>query len=93
MSEIVNEFQIEQSERPTIMSGKVVTFATGFRKGEGIFGDHDEPTGPFEVSVSRDAVMVHRADCHSAEQVDALIKALKLAKEQLPRLRNRNNGY
>lgn len=84
---------IEKSERPTIMSGKVVTFATGFTKERGILGDSDKPTGPFEVSASRDAVMVHRADCTNTEQVDLLIEALRLAKAEFPRLRAANNGY
>jgi len=84
---------IQQSERATIMSGKVVTFAQGFSKEEGVFGPRDEANGPFEVSVSRDAVMVHRADCRTAEDVDCLIEALTKAKEQFPRLRSHRNGY
>jgi hypothetical protein len=75
------------------MSGKVVTFAMGFKKEPGIFGERDEPTGPFEVSVSRDAVMVHHATCADANQVDLLIEALRQAKAQFPRLRDRRNGY
>lgn len=84
---------IEQSERPTIMSGKVVTFATSFRQEDGLIGMSDVAQGPFEVSVSRDAVIVHHADCRTPESVDALIEALRLAKEQFPRLRSPRNGY
>jgi hypothetical protein len=90
---IIEGSSIEKSERPTIMSGKVVTFAAGFKKEAGLLGDIDTPTGPFEVSVSRDAVMVHRAECSTPEETDLLIEALRLAKAEFPRLRGHRNGY
>ncbi len=88
-----DETQIAKSERPTIMSGKVITFATGFRQEKGLLGPRDEPEGPFEISVSRDALMVHRAECQTPEQVDSLVEAIRLACAEFPRLRSRNNGY
>ena len=87
------EIRIAKSERPTIMSGKVITFATGFRQEKGMLGPRDEPEGPFEVSVSRDAVMIHRAECVTQEQVDLLVEAMSMAVAEWPRLRSRNNGY
>lgn len=88
-----DEIKVVKSERPTIMSGKVITFATNFKQVEGLMGPRDEPEGPFEVSVSRDALMVHRAECSTPEQVGVLIEAIRLAGAEFPRLRSRNNGY
>lgn len=85
--------KVQKSERPTIMSGKVVTFALGFDQEKGIFGDRDVPTGPFEVSASRDAVMVHRAACTTDEEIEALKEAIFLAEKEFPRLRGPRNGY
>lgn len=48
------------SSRRTICDGEVVTFATEFKEHDGPFGGHDA-AGPFEVSASREGVMVHRA--------------------------------
>lgn len=73
--------KILMSSRRTIMSGEVVTFATGFTNGTSAFGDSYSATGPFEVSASRDAVVVHRADCCDNESVEALISAVRLAGE------------
>lgn len=84
---------IKKSERPTIMSGKVITFALGFEQEKGILGDRDVPTGPFEVSVSRDAVMIHRAECATQEQVDLLVEAMSMAAAEWSRLRSPRNGY
>src|SRR5690349_11616135 len=71
---------IENRERHTIMSGKVVTYATGFREEPGVFGATHVATGPFEVSASRDAVIVHRAECRTGEDVSALLVALNSAR-------------
>jgi hypothetical protein len=60
--------------RRTIMSGEVVTLATRFTKDHGW-----EPGGPFEVSASRDAVVVHRADIRTQDQMDAMRQALVVA--------------
>lgn len=70
---------IESHSRPTIMDGKVVTYSTAFRQSEGIFGPEYEAAGHFEVSASRNAVMVHRASIASKEELEALIEALNRA--------------
>lgn len=80
---------IQTSERHTIMDGKVVTYATGFVVREvGIFRSA-EALGPFEVSASRNAVVVHRAECRTPEApeaAEALIEAIKQAEETRRRL-------
>lgn len=66
--------------RHTIMDGRVVEFATGFEyAGPSLGGDRHESTGPFEVSASRNMVMVHRAECTTREQLAVLVEALKHA--------------
>lgn len=78
--------EIQTRERPTIMDGKVVTFATDFiNRGVGIFAS-DEALGAFEVSASRNAVIVHRAECKTDEQVEALIDAIRQAEAARKRL-------
>jgi hypothetical protein len=67
--------------RRTIMSGEVVTFAPAFTADRNAFGPYHDAKGPFEVSASRDAVMVHRAECCSAEASAALMVAIQLAEE------------
>jgi len=74
---------VYRSSRPTIMSGEVVTFATGFNQSKGVFGPSYEPTGPFDVSASRDAVIVHRAECRDAESVAALCLVLEEAAQAM----------
>ena len=56
---------LKSSHRHTIMSGRVVTYAQDFKTEPGVFGERYEPLGAFEVSASRDAVMVHRAEIAS----------------------------
>lgn len=63
------------------MSGEVVTFATDFEPWDSAFGVAYRATGPFDVSASRDAVIVHRAECRDAAEVSALIDALRHAEE------------
>jgi hypothetical protein len=63
------------SSRRTICDGEVVTFATEFKEHDGPFGGHDA-AGPFEVSASREGVMVHRACCRDAEQSELLVQAV-----------------
>lgn len=78
--------EVQTSEHPTIMDGKVVTFATKFTKqGYGPF-QTPQALGPFEVSASRNAVMVHRAECKTPEQVEALIDAIRQAEGTRKRL-------
>lgn len=69
------------SSRRTIMSGEVVTFSTAFEKESGAFGDLYEATGIFEVSASRDAVMVHHADCRCATDTIVLLLAIQEAEK------------
>lgn len=64
--------------RRTINDGEVVTFATDFEKNHHVFPGFDS-CGPFEISASRNAVMVHRASCSDTEGLEALIQALRLA--------------
>lgn len=93
MIETVAESRIRKSTRPTIMSGRVVTLALDFKQEDGVFGPRDTATGPFEVSISRDAVMVHRADCEDVESVDLLIEALRFAKVEFDHLRRYRSGW
>jgi hypothetical protein len=69
---------ILMSSRRTICDGEVVTFAREFVVHDGPFGGHDA-RGPFEVSASRESVMVHRAVCNTAEQTEALLRAIRAA--------------
>ncbi len=68
--------QILMSSRRTVMSGEVVTFATEFKELDGAFGPVYDALGPFEVSASRDAVIVHRAECTTADCAAALVEAV-----------------
>lgn len=65
------------------MGGEVVTFATEFERWDSAFGDAYRAMGPFDVSVCRDAVMVHRAMCETKEESVALCEAIEQA-EQVP---------
>lgn len=67
------------SSRRTVMSGEVVTFTTAFTPCNSAFGKAWEAAGNFEVSASRDAVVVHHATCKSTEEVDELIEAIRRA--------------
>lgn len=58
--------------RETIFDGKVVTIAKDFN-------EHDDALGSLEVSASRNAVIVHRAECRTIEDIDLLIDAIKCA--------------
>lgn len=71
--------QILMSSRRTVMSGEVVTFSTAFEPWDSAFGKAYKAAGQFEVSASRDAVMVHRAECRTAEQSAALVEAIQCA--------------
>lgn len=71
--------QVLMSSRRTVMSGEVVTFATVFEPWDSAFGAAYRAKGPFEVSASRDAVIVHHAQCATAEQMAALVVALQCA--------------
>jgi hypothetical protein len=62
------------------MSGKVVTISAAFADHDGAFGSYSIAIGPFEVSASRDAVMVHRAHCVSDADIDGLLTAIERAR-------------
>lgn len=67
------------SSRRTINSGEVVTFATEFEPWDSVFGMAYRAKGNIEVSGSRDAVIVHRGECGTAEESNALIEAIHAA--------------
>ena len=73
---MTGDIQIMMSSRRTIMDGEVVTFATSFNRRDGVFGAVYEAEGPFRVSASRDAVVVHRASCASKQESAALLEAI-----------------
>lgn len=72
---------IKRRFRPTIMDGRVVEFAMAFRDSEGILGMHSEALGPFEISASRNAVIIHRAALPSDESYAAFTQALADARK------------
>ena len=61
--------------RHTIMSGKVVTYAVGF-EGDDRFPRTLTATGHFEISASRDCVMVHRATIRTDWQLVTFTTAI-----------------
>jgi hypothetical protein len=71
---------ILMSSRRTVCDGEVVTFATEFVTRDSPLGGNDAH-GPFEVSASRSAVMVHYADCRDADQTAALLRAINAAEK------------
>jgi hypothetical protein len=77
---------MERRIRPTIIDGEVVTFALGFSSKPGPFGDVYSAEGPFEVSGSRNTVIVHRAYLGSDEAVERFIEALRAAQKEAHRL-------
>lgn len=87
----MHELKIRQSTRLTIMDGPVVEYAVQFQ-GNGKTGLHEEvkALGPFEVSASRNMVMVHRAELRGEADCRALIRALELAQAQYQHLAGRS---
>jgi hypothetical protein len=77
---------IEWRKRHTIMDGEVVTFATDFSQTKGVFGPIDKAEGPFEVSASRNAVLVHHAELCSDTDVAQFLEAVQAAKHAALRL-------
>jgi hypothetical protein len=73
---------VHQCSRRTIMDGEVVTFATDFRKED----DRFQAVGAFEISASRNAVMVHRAMLWLPEHLADFTHAINLAYATLHRL-------
>lgn len=84
---------MEKRDRPTICDGKVVTFAEGFEdKGPGIFGRNEDPTGPYEISASRNAVIIHSAEFRSAEDAEKCIEAIRAAVRESQHLTTQDWG-
>ena len=75
--------------RRTIMDGEVVTIAMGFRAVDGMIGTEHEACGPFEVSASRNAVVVHEAVVTTVADCDLLIATLRFADVVRINLRSR----
>lgn len=83
---------MENRSRITIMDGEVTTFALGFSSRPGVFGEHHEAQAPFEVSASRNTIMVHRADLGSDEAVELFIEAVRAAQKEARRLAHKGCG-
>lgn len=62
--------------RHTIMDGKVVTYSTSFRDEEGVFGPTKKADGHFEVSASRNCVMVHWCEIRTDWQLETFKAAI-----------------
>lgn len=69
----------DRRERHTFMDGKVVTFSPEFKSVSSALGDYDKACGSFEISASRNAVMVHKADLSTASEVSAFLEAISAA--------------
>ena len=79
---------MQRRHNHTIMSGRVVRFAETFvESGQGIFGPMYEAGGPYEVSASRDAVMVHRCDIRDYADIESFKGAMDEAWLEHSRLR------
>ena len=77
MSDAYDTLQI--ASRRTIMDGEVVTIAIGFKAVGGVIGTKHESFGSFEVSASRNAVIVHRAVVRTVGDCYLLIDAIRFA--------------
>jgi hypothetical protein len=60
------------------MDGKVVTYSTSF-EGDGKFPNGKDATGHFEISASRNCVMVHRATIQTDRQLETFKRAIDIA--------------
>ena len=70
---------MKRSHRHTIMDGRVVTFATDFNTQDSAFEPCCDALGPFEVSASRNAVVVHNAELRTAEDRLHFTNAMEMA--------------
>lgn len=74
---------MKRSHRHTIMDGRVVTFASDFvEERKGIVAPIVDAVGPYEVSASRNAVMVHRASVSDLHSFNELNSAIQMAWEE-----------
>jgi len=75
-------------DRATVMSGSVRDYATKFRFVPGPFGGNYIADGPFHISVSRDAIMVHQEVLKSEEDTKyfevAMVAALNHYRNEYP---------
>lgn len=79
-------------ERQTIMDGTVVEFARRFTSEIGMFGERFEAAGPYHISASRNAVVVHRADLQSREDVEEFLFAVGVAETRAAALSREGLG-
>ena len=79
------------SSRRTIMDGEVVTFATAFYDTDGPIKGH-KANGPFDISASREMVVVHHAQLNTSESFELFIDALHHAMYANTRLRAAGHG-
>lgn len=70
---------MKSNTRLTIMDGPVTDYAKEFREEAGVFGPFFTAKGPYHVSSSRSAVVVHFADIRSEADLESLIGALRAA--------------
>jgi hypothetical protein len=74
-------------ERVTIMDGTVVTYSDSFIEVEGMLRTRQKANGFFELSVSRNAIMVHHCEIRLPVHLEIFSRALKLAAERQKGLR------
>lgn len=72
-------FIIQKSYRHTIQDGRVITFAESFEEIEGVFGTRYQAVGCFEISASRNKVIVHNATIRTQHQSNLFVAAFILA--------------
>ena len=58
----------------------------------GVFGPIIKANGPYEVSASRNAVVVHRAELRGPKAVEAFTQAIRAAAEKARELRDSDRG-
>ena len=76
---------MQRSHRHTIMDGRVVTFAREFQAGL-----VQDPLGPYEVSASRNAVIIHHATITDASTCQEFKRAVDLAFKEMAYLQRCN---
>jgi hypothetical protein len=68
-----------------------VTFAQHFSKEPGLFGERDVPEGCYEISASRNAVIVHKCELRGEEAVKEFCEAINQAFQMYQQLSR--SGY
>lgn len=82
--------KIEKTKRHTIMDGRVVTYAPRFHKIDGVFGNDYNARGSFEISVSRDKILVHKCEVTNEQELLEFFGAFKEAEKQFKYLKQTN---